>query len=127
GGGPSAGVHERYRIQRDPSSPDKGLRHGGDHSEKGPVARRERAKKSPGLLTPKALAGHAGPAAGHSLRSSRPLEVSRVHACSLAHSDAWDRGERRRLRSSECRSTASIGCERPAEPLPASPQALDEL
>src|SRR5262245_12636809 len=55
GGGPSAGVHERHRIQRERGSPAKGLRRGGDHSEKGPVARRGRAKKSPRLLNSESI------------------------------------------------------------------------
>jgi hypothetical protein len=38
---------------------------------------------------------HARPAAGHSLCIARALEVSRVHARSFSHSDAWDWGKRR--------------------------------
>src|SRR5215510_7497846 len=55
GGGPSAGVHERHRIQRERGSPAKGLRRGGDHSEKRRVARRGRAKKSPRLLNSESI------------------------------------------------------------------------
>ena len=44
----------------------------------------------------------------------------------LAHSDAGDWGKRRRLRSAECGPAAAAGCERPAEPVSAPPQAVDE-
>ena len=98
---------------------------GGDHSEKGSFARRERAKKSLGLLTPKAPAGHARPAAGYSLCAARALEVARVYARSFSHSDARDWGERRRLRSSQCGPAAPAGCERPAESLSASHRFVD--
>src|SRR4051812_22794557 len=63
GGGPSPRVHERYRIQRDPGSPDKGLGLGGNHSEKGAVARRERAKEGVGLLIGSSLRNVPGTAA----------------------------------------------------------------
>src|SRR5438045_6002510 len=72
GGRPSAGVHERHRIQRDPGSPNKELRRGGNHSEKGPVARRGRAKKSARLLTAKTPFGE-------SLRSFGPIELLRTN------------------------------------------------
>src|SRR5262245_51034002 len=81
-------------------------------------------KQKPGS-TSNSRVRNEGSAAGHSLRAARALEVSRVHACSLAHSDARDWGKCRRLRSRECSSTASTGCERPTEPLSISPKPLD--
>src|SRR5438094_6238645 len=72
GGRPSAGVHEGHRIQRDPGSPNKGLRRGGNNSEKGSVARRGRAKKSARLLTAKTPFGE-------SLRSSGLIKLLRTN------------------------------------------------
>src|SRR4029450_4467120 len=127
GGRSPSRIHQRYRIQRDRGPPIEGLRRGRNHWEKGSVAWRERAKKSSGLLIPKAPAGHVRPAAGYSLCASRALEVAPVHARGRTHPDAGDWGKRCRLRNSECRPAALVGCERPAESLPASSQALDDF
>jgi hypothetical protein len=61
------------------------------------------------------------------VRLSGASEVSRVYARSRTHSDARRWGKRRRLQSSECGPAAPAGCERLAESLPVSLQAVDKL
>src|ERR1044072_2499890 len=65
-------------------------------------------------------------AGGYSVCVSRAVEVSRFHARSYAHSYAGHWGKRRRLWNSECGAAAPPRCERSAQPLPDSPQAMDE-
>src|SRR5690348_1490395 len=70
---------------------------------------------------------HIGkPPAGRYLRSSCTEEFPRIHHRRSTYPDAGDCGKRRRLRRAKCRFIAPARCNRPAELISGSPQAVDD-